>query len=417
MSGLTRLVLPLCCCWALSLQRFALAQGESVQGSSGAKSSSAADSEVPDSAASPGAGNSAPQNSTSSSEQSVEGSQSETSPETATPVTAPAEPATPLGTWESGVGKRGELSVFTPRGGSKSNRNYFFSPLATLFLPGFDQWWEGQNTSAFIYSGTATAGLVYAANAGADVKVSKTDDETGIDTKGVAERKVLLGLQTVQASGGMSAYHSFRTAVHNRKGQFEFLKYEESPREIMLAPFNYHYLERKTSYIPLGIGLTLAGLATLSLDLDKNDDMQRSRFTGADAFFSTALSYNAGTHEEAVFRGWLMPTIMEWTGSEIASSLSSAALFALAHLSTNDRPFPQFALGWYWGYLAQRNDWTISEGVFIHAWWDVIFFAMSYQFEKIKNSDKSNASRGLKVGQTGLDIQPAFWFPPLYWAF
>lgn len=319
-----------------------------------------------------------------------------------------------------GFARKGELSVFALRDESDQPRGYFFPPLVSLFLPGFDQWWEGQYSSAFIYSGIAVGGYVYAAHAQQDVKANPNpddEDDNVLDAKGIAERKVMLGLLTAQGAGGISAYHSFRSAVRTRKGKFEFLKYEESPKDIMLAPFRFDFLSRKTTFIPLGVGLAVAAISIAALDQDKTDDMERSRFTGADAFFSSALSYNAGTHEEAVFRGWLMPTIMEWSGSETFSAVSSAAIFAAAHLSTNERPIPQFALGWYWGYLSQRNDWTISEGVFIHAWWDVIFFATGYQFEKIKKSDKPATSTGLRVGQTGLDRQPSFWLPPLAFVF
>lgn len=326
------------------------------------------------------------------------------------PMTDPRNPAL------HGVARRGEVSAFDFSSEPNRRRNYLWSPLVSLVLPGFDQWWEGQSNSAFVYTGVAVGGLVYAASAVQDVKapakVDAEEEDAGIDTKGVAERKVLLGLQTVQASGGMSAYHSFRSAVRTRKGQFEFLQYEESPADIMMAPFNYKFLARKTTYIPLGIGLSVAVLTTLALDQDKEDDMRRSRFTGSDAFFTSSLSYNAGTHEEAVFRGWLMPVIMEWTGSETVSAIGSAAVFAAAHLSSNPRPLPQFALGWYWGYLSQKNHWTLSEGIFNHVWWDVIFFATSYQFEKIKKSDKPNTSTGMRVGQSGLDLQPAIWLPP-----
>ncbi|MEK7691696.1 MAG: CPBP family intramembrane glutamic endopeptidase, partial [Bdellovibrionota bacterium] len=101
-------------------------------------------------------------------------------------------------------------------------------------------------------------------------------------------------------------------------------------------------------------------------------------FRFSDVFFSGAFSWNAGTHEEAFFRGWLHPVFNEWIGVPWIANTLQASLFALAHLPTNPLPWPQFMMGWYWGWLSTHRGWTLSESVFIHAWWDVMAFTFLY---------------------------------------
>ena len=38
-------------------------------------------------------------------------------------------------------------------------------------------------------------------------------------------------------------------------------------------------------------------------------------------------------------------------------------------------------MGYYLGYLSQKNHWTLKEGIFIHAWWDLIAFTGSYLYD------------------------------------
>ena len=303
-------------------------------------------------------------------------------------------------------------------------RSDLVMPAFSFLLPGLDQWWEGQYAYGGIYTGVALGGVTYAMTiaaahaeaaaeedveaGGVDQTGNEEEDDSPIDEKDVTLRKVTLGLLAYQGSGGMSAYHSFRTAVRTRKsrGQYEFLAKEESPGEVMLAPLRFDYLTRPTTIVPLAIVGALAGLILAG---GPGEGYEDSAFTGADAFFATAFSYNAGTHEEAMFRGWLMPAFREYTGDETVANAGSAALFALAHLNTNPQPWPQFALGLYWGWLTQANDWTISEAVFIHTWWDVLVFTALYHYKQAPDAEA-------RLGRLA-HLQPVLWLPPLQWAF
>src|SRR5205823_1500285 len=95
--------------------------------------------------------------------------------------------------------------------------------------------------------------------------------------------------------------------------------------------------------------------------------------SASDGLFATGVSYNAGTGEEALFRGYLMMNLQQSWDSELWSNAATASVFSAAHISKdNPYPWPQLLLGFYLGWVAQHNDWTLSEGVFIHAWWDVL---------------------------------------------
>ncbi|MBC7530540.1 MAG: hypothetical protein H7318_03115 [Oligoflexus sp.] len=45
----------------------------------------------------------------------------------------------------------------------------------------------------------------------------------------------------------------------------------------------------------------------------------------------------------------------------------------------------QLGFGYYLGWLSQSQDWTLGEGLFIHAWWDVIAVTSSYRSERNVN--------------------------------
>jgi membrane protease YdiL (CAAX protease family) len=321
---------------------------------------------------------------------------------------------------ESGAassGGSGTSSAFSVLDDPDRPRSDIGIPLVSFILPGFDQWWEGQTGYAAAYTGVAIGGLAYSAHVMAandldadgtkadedeeDGETADDEEETRLDQKDVAVRKATLGSLIYQGSGGFSAYHSFRTAVRSRKAndQYDFLEYEETPGDVLLAPFQFQFLARPTTFIPLGIG---AGLAYLILHSEPGEDMERAPFTSADAFFTGAYSYNAGTHEEAMFRGWIMPVMREYWGSDFWSNAAQSLLFAAAHLNTNPQPLPQLLLGYHLGYVTQKNSWRLAESVFIHVWWDVLAFATIFNYREA-HQDDDKASR----------LLPILWLPPL----
>ena len=246
-------------------------------------------------------------------------------------------------------------------------RSVIGPPLLSFVLPGFDQWTEGQYGWGAGYSGVAVAGAQL---------MRFSDGNPGINTYNDRDRLATLGAQIFQTSGGFSAYHSFRTAVRTRKphGEYSFLTHEETPGDLMLAPFRFDFITRPTTFAPL---LALTGLLVVAAKVSKPPP--RVHLTATDAAFTFAFSYNAGTHEEAVFRGWMMPVWMHYVNNEILSNLFTSVLFAAAHFSpSNPIPWPQFLVGFYLGQVTQWREWTLAESIFIHTWYDVIAIGALY---------------------------------------
>jgi hypothetical protein len=250
----------------------------------------------------------------------------------------------------------------------EENRTCVWMPLGSFILPGLGQWSEGQIPSAAFYSGLGVTSVMVARGVGDEDNVEVSDYDRATDQ----QRLLSYSLQVYQTVGSLSAYQSFRTAVNSRRddGQFQFLEkeYEEDAGDLLLAPLQMGELLKPTTYIPLGL-LTVAALA------DWNN-RQRS-WLGKDVAFSLGTSYNAGVGEEALFRGYMMPLLMEQWDSPFWSNFTTALVFGALHISPgNPVPWPQFTLGYYLGWLSQRNHWTLKQSIFIHAWWDVIAFTI-----------------------------------------
>jgi membrane protease YdiL (CAAX protease family) len=188
----------------------------------------------------------------------------------------------------------------------------------------------------------------------------------------------MLGSLASQGSGFLSAYSAFRISVprfQDEDGKYRFLQEEESVSDLLAAPFRFGHLLEPTTLVPLGI----LGGAVLVLVQYERDNHRGADWTASpdDAPFYGALAYNAGVTEEAVFRGWLLPVAHQYLGQRFwLANSAQALLFGAAHYSkANPVPWPQTLLGLYFGWLARRNEWTLSESIFLHSWWDMILFA------------------------------------------
>lgn len=248
-------------------------------------------------------------------------------------------------------------------------RGTFWPQVITWVLPGYDQWYEKQFSAATVYSGIAAGGLIIAGTSGVKNDSSNQSAGTQISQGSSGLRAYLLGNKLYEVGGDLSAYHSFRSAVHTRwaHGKYAFLKKEdeETTDQLMLAPFKFTYLERPTTYLPLGL---------LALSI-VTSSFRGHQFTFSDGFYSPANGLSAGIGEESLFRGYIEPRLMESFDSPFWSNTTSSVLFGAAHIASDDKvPVSQFLFGWYVGWLSQKNNWTLSEGIFIHAWWDTLIF-------------------------------------------
>jgi membrane protease YdiL (CAAX protease family) len=263
-------------------------------------------------------------------------------------------------------------------------RTFIFPPLISTILPGFDQYVEGQSSYGFGYTGTAVVGY------GIQMGFSNYSDYD-LDTQNDNARMYQLGGEFTKIAGGLSAFHSFRTAVKSRKNDFLFLTAaEESPKDILLSPFNFSFLSRPTTYWGISGILVLDVILGSLLYKDEGDSNNNNgwHFKGTDVLFAGALSAGAGISEESFFRGWMMPTTNYYVKTPWVSNLITAVIFGAAHLGGgNSLPLPQAIAGYYFGWVAQRNGWGIGESVFIHTWVDVFAFLVGYATGPGENKD------------------------------
>ncbi len=262
-------------------------------------------------------------------------------------------------------------------------RSDLLFPFISFVVPSFDQFFERQYKGASFY-------LAYSIVGTAEMMSGMTDEKQTNDTaklfssKDEKLRRLNLGGQMVQTAGSLSAFHSFRSAVESRRslGEYSFLTVKEDSADLLKAPFKFGFLMEPTTWIPLALEI-------LAVSVDFKNFKGKTQFTGADAAYTTAFSYQAGVGEEAVFRGWLMPYMANRGWSPFASNLMTATTFALAHLSASNRvPWPQFLMGFYFGQVSLWNNWSIQENIFIHTWWDIIAIGSSWALAD-ENKDKA----------------------------
>lgn len=263
-------------------------------------------------------------------------------------------------------------------------------PLASLVLPGFDQYLNGKVGPGLAYSSLAIGGHWWRGKLDERIdaferepRYQKADDEGrfNLGRFHYLYRDRMVASKLAWGSGEVSAYQSFRTAATARQrfGQYGFLdpaKFE-TPAELALAPFKFSYLTRTTTWLPLGANIAL--YAALSQDLP--DEWQRRELQSGDAPYIGGLSYLAGVTEEASFRGVLQPMFYEYSGSALGANIGQALLFAASH---GDRVNPLFLFGWgyYLGWLTERNDWQIGESIFVHTWLDIASITATYLIQK-----------------------------------
>lgn len=248
------------------------------------------------------------------------------------------------------------------------NKGDFWGPFCSMLLPGCNQWWHGQRSQGMFYSSWALTGMLVMGTSNFDYE----SQEEGFDiTEDNDFRAYQLGAQIYSAAGGMSAYAAFRSTVKYKQENgfdYQFIKRNETVDELLLAPFEFKFLKRSSTYTPLAV---LLGLIALG------GDVSTANLSASDAYYTSAYSYNAGTYEEAIFRGWQMPYLKNKGLSNFSSNAIQALIFGAAH-GVRVVPLPQILMGYYLGYVTQKNDWSIRESIFIHAWWDILAIGASY---------------------------------------
>jgi len=267
--------------------------------------------------------------------------------------------------------------------------NYIWDPAVGYpGFPGIDQWLQGDWMHAALFSGSAMGFI------GAWHFFDQKRTEEDASTNRHEFYLVMLDLSRgAYFNGGMlSSYYSFRYHVKNlqKQGAFPFLSSHEEVSDILLSPFKFNFLAKWTTIIPLVIA---GGYFQWAWSIGE----EISSLTTNKVLYAGGHSYEAGTGEEAVFRGYLMPLIYQWYPNQFVANGLQSLIFGYSH-QLDGIPIFQLILGAYTGWVTIKNNWTISEAIFIHTWYDVLAFTASFADGNISRNAKKNFT---------------FWFPPL----
>lgn len=288
-------------------------------------------------------------------------------------------------------------------------KGYVLLPSLSFLLPGLGQYWDGATPEGLAYSGVWLAGGLLASHAATQVAayqdsasyqgLSEVDQENYL-VHADPPRRFALGTQLSLAAGSFSAYSSFyeRSRYERRHGALTMMTAPSPLSEILAAPLRFHYLTSFNTYLPLAL---VTGIFALN-SVTKDEHYATDPITTGDIGYASAYSYLAGTHEEALFRGFLLPTLVASMESPALGNLTTSALFAAAHLGTVDLPIVQMLLGWHLGQTVMASGYNLQEAIFIHTWWDVIAFLDAYRYKQ-----QNPESR----------VTPRLTLPPLLWAF
>jgi membrane protease YdiL (CAAX protease family) len=242
----------------------------------------------------------------------------------------------------------------------------FRIPALSFIIPGFGQYLHGSTETGLAFTATAIAG--YALYYSGDPEAAGTDPIP----RHASGQQSLAGLLLASGAGELSAYDSFQSALPalRREGKYQFVSRPASTTSLLLAPFDWRFLGRWTTWIDLAQTVVIAALILG----DRESGVAYEPFTGRDAGLLTLLSMSAGAGEEALFRGWLLPVLTQTTGEDfwLANGLQ-AGIFGAAHLPDAEA-FALYIAAWafYQGWLTRRNQWDIRESVFQHFWYDLI---------------------------------------------
>jgi membrane protease YdiL (CAAX protease family) len=251
--------------------------------------------------------------------------------------------------------RAGAQAVERPRGGSE-----FWIPFGSVFVPGLGQYIHGAVWPGLAHTGTAVGGYVISAPGDATLDFPReADDQLAFE-----------GLHLAATSGMLSAWDTFQRALPAQQGagRYGFLGPGEDLGDLFTAPFDFRFLGRWTTLADLAF---TAAVTTWVLTEGPDDRIYRP-FRWHDAAFATSLSLNAAVGEEALFRGWLLPMLMQKLGGRFwLANFIQAGLFGLGHPQAEEFAVVIGAGALWGGWQTRRNDWSVREVIFQHFWYDV----------------------------------------------
>ncbi|MBI4502436.1 MAG: CPBP family intramembrane metalloprotease [Gemmatimonadetes bacterium] len=250
----------------------------------------------------------------------------------------------------------------------------FRMPALSMVFPGIGQYMQSAGGTGLAFTGTAVAGFALVAT------VDTADlGESVFLPRTVEGQRAYFGLSLMSGAGELSAYDSFRRSLPalKRQNKYQFLGQPEPLGALFSAPFDPRFLGRWTTWLDLAY---TGAVAALVVSVETGPGKRYQPYTFHDAAFGTAVSFQAGVGEEAMFRGWLYPLFHQATRQRFWLSNSiQAGIFGALHLpQAGPLALMIGGWGWYQGWLTRRNNWSIRESVFHHFWYDTAIFAVTF---------------------------------------
>ncbi|MDH4189820.1 MAG: CPBP family glutamic-type intramembrane protease [Betaproteobacteria bacterium] len=166
-----------------------------------------------------------------------------------------------------------------------------------------------------------------------------------------------------------SSYGAYRDARRNSDRLYRTPAPSESLTDLALAPFSLEFLSRPTTYVPLAFQLWGVMHAQGGYGIYRGHDVSQRDLH----LFNATANEMTAVGEEAFFRGVLNNSFSNSYGNRWGLGISST-LFGLAHSGQGQTAsIAQAALaGAYLGWVQQRNDFAIGQGVAIHYWMNLL---------------------------------------------
>ena len=221
----------------------------------------------------------------------------------------------------------------------------------------------------------------------------RTDNDRNIRTNRTTFESEAYGTALTDLSfySAYGAYRDARQQIGNRG--YATPAPQESLAEAAYAPFQWEYLSRPTTWVPVLVALygAVTPPGAQSYVYAPQGGLTRDEMAAGFA----AQYEMVAVGEEAFFRGVLNNGLSSSLG-ETWGLVSSSAVFGIAHAGVGAQASGLEAgvFGLYLGWLHQRNDYDMREGIAIHFWWDFLTGIAMLQQRKGQVGD-----RPVRLGQ------------------
>lgn len=243
-----------------------------------------------------------------------------------------------------------------------AERNANLSAIGSFLLPGSMQWMNDRPEEGklhFLSFATGVAGSAYFSRR-SDYLSDKEryNDDQSVEYNSTGLQAGLFDSLLLN-SMFYSSYDAYRDIRYPQE--------KETLAELALAPFQWQYLTRPTTYGPL---LLLAAIATQE---DFSYQRQGHVTPAQMAAQSAIVNDMTAVGEEAFFRGYLNHELGYQLGESWAIGLSSVG-FGLAHNGEGNQADALSAafIGGYLAWLHQSNNGRLGENVALHYWINMI---------------------------------------------